>query len=215
MPQDCVALPLHGHIPAVQVTPVAQAFPQPPQFALSVCRFAPPLHAPQLTDPSALQVPVCVPVLQVPQDFGVGDVQVQTPFWHPTPCAQRWSQPPQLAASDCSSTQALPHSEKPLLHEQPPHAQAVLQDCDPLPSQASVVDGAHAPAACEHVDHADHVPSALQVRFWEPQLPQDCVVGPVQVHFPAAQVPLAHFMPQAPQSFASVVVSTQAAAQAV
>ena len=58
----------------------AKLAPQPPQFALSVCTSVPPLHPDQVTEPSALQVPVCVPVLHVPQALGAGVVQVQTPF---------------------------------------------------------------------------------------------------------------------------------------
>jgi hypothetical protein len=121
---------------------------------------------------------------------------------------------PQLAASDCSSTHVLPQSENPLLHEQGPQSHVVLQTRDPLTSQLSAAEGVQAPAGCEQVDHADQAPSELQVRVCVPQLPHDCDVGPLHAHLPAVQMPLSHFLPQAPQSFASLDMSTHESPQA-
>jgi hypothetical protein len=55
-----------------------------------------PVHADQVTDPSLLQVPACVPLLQLPHDRGAEDAQGQTPALQLTPAAQACPHEPQF-----------------------------------------------------------------------------------------------------------------------
>jgi hypothetical protein len=170
-----------------------------------------PVHVPHADQVPPLQVRLWVP--QFPQACVVAPLHAHWPLVHVEPAGQVVPHAPQLALSESSSTQVPPQDESPALHAQAPHWQVPAHDCDPLPWQACVAPGAHAPCPAQAAQ-ADHVP-ALQVRVWVPQLPHACEVGPLQPHCPAVQVdPDGHTVPHAPQLFASVCSSTHAPEQA-
>lgn len=87
VPQGCVAAAVQWQAPDEHVTPLMQALPQLPQFELSVCRLAPPVHV-EVIEPSALHLLVWVPVLHVPQGLDAGAVHGHTPAVQVTPWAQ-------------------------------------------------------------------------------------------------------------------------------
>jgi hypothetical protein len=174
--------------------------PHDPQLALSVFKFAPPVQVDQaLKLPSLLHVRVSVPLLQLPHDWLSVPVHVHAPLVQLEPEMHAWPHVPQFAVSLCSLTQVLPQSEYPDLQTHEPHVHDVLHVCDPLTSQTWVDEAAHAPAGCAQDDHADHVPSGLQVRVSVPQLPHDCdVCEPSHAHLPSTHAPV-HVVLQSPQ----------------
>lgn len=94
-----VVPPLHTQVPHAQL--LLQVWVPPPQEVVAPGLHAPPPEhadqAPRL--PSALQVRVCVPVLQLPQACVRGPLHVQTPALQVDPLTQAWPHVPQLAGS--------------------------------------------------------------------------------------------------------------------
>jgi hypothetical protein len=166
VPHACVADPPQGHAPFTQLVPEAQALLHEPQCALSVCRFAPPLHAPNAPHvPFARHDRLSTPVLQVPQAWVAEPVlQGQAPAVHVEPAAQALPQAPQLALSFCRSA---PPTHAP----QALHVPFAVQERVCLPRL-------HVPHACVSVWSGPQTPPHTpeeQVRFAgqaAPQAPQ-------------------------------------------
>jgi hypothetical protein len=212
--------PAPVHTPLWHVVPAAHAEPQPPQLALSVCSFThapaqglkPLLHAVPHEVPSHVADPLAGPAGQAEHDVPHVAVDVllthvplqscvlpawhlHWPLWHVLPPAHANAepQPPQLALSVCSLTQAPVHGLKPVLHAVP--HEVPLHVALPL-----VGPEGHAEHDVPH-DAVDvlltHVP------------PQSCVPLAWHLHWLLWHVlPPVHAAPQPPQFEVSLVIST-------
>jgi hypothetical protein len=128
--------PKHLQRPLVQILPPEQVRPQPPQFAMLVCRSTqPPPHtarppaqlitqvppeqtsltlqvlpqAPQLAESLAVSVHSVAHMTSAPG-------QTQAPLAHASPAAQETPQPPQLARLVLVSTHAAPQDVRGSVH---------------------------------------------------------------------------------------------------
>jgi hypothetical protein len=101
------AHPITTHVPPMQLEPVAHAWPQVPQFALSVFRFD---SQPFAAEPSQLPKPV----LHVGMHIAAAQLTVSF-----GPVAHRMPQPPQLSASVVVLTQVFEQQTSPVGHGSP------------------------------------------------------------------------------------------------
>jgi len=151
------------HTPAVQLAPVAQVFPQLPQFSASALS----------------------PVVHPPPQSVVPEGQPQSPLVQVAPGLQAFPQPPQLAASVARSAQSAPHITRLPAQAQAPEMQLapVPQALPQLPQLAASVDGStqSAPHVTSPVPHAQtpsvHVCPVAQAFPQRPQLVPSVVMS--------------------------------------
>jgi len=205
VPHGWVVAPLHEQVPAWQPMPAAQAWPHAPQFALSVCTFAPPAHADQAPQvPSVLHVRVCVPALQVPHDCEPACPEPQTPPHFPAlhvwlavqgdPESFHCPSGPQLWG--CLPLQCSPEGAQTPPHWPPTHVWLLAQAWPHAPQLfSSVVTSVHVPphAVLPGSQLTAQVPEPLQSGVASvqafPQLPQCAAIDRSASH-PSLESPL-------------------------